>query len=155
MSDLDYLYLNRIFTHNANYGIEEGREFLARLHANGQYWLPILDPNVCLKRPQPLIILTEYRYTFPTQLTPVMRTPRMIAARLSISISRMATKLTTGLNGQGSLYGPTSPRTAVLNSTGPMSLSATSNNSSTMVGGWTFQTLLLGAPEAVALISSP
>jgi len=51
MSDLDYLYLNRIFTHNANYGIEEGREFLARLHANGQYWLPILDPNVCPQLP--------------------------------------------------------------------------------------------------------
>lgn len=46
MSDLDYLYLNRIFSHNANYGVDEGREFLARLHANGQYWLPILDPNV-------------------------------------------------------------------------------------------------------------
>ena len=50
-SDLDYLYLNRIFTHNANYGVEQGREFLARLHANGQYWLPILDPNVYVPDP--------------------------------------------------------------------------------------------------------
>jgi alpha-glucosidase len=49
--DLDYLYLNRIFTHNANYAVEEGREFLARLHANGQYWLPILDPNVYVPDP--------------------------------------------------------------------------------------------------------
>jgi alpha-glucosidase len=59
MSDLDYLYLNRIFTHNANYGVEEGREFLARLHANGQYWLPILDPNVCSKLPHSITSLTD------------------------------------------------------------------------------------------------
>lgn len=31
--------------------MDEGREFLARLHANGQYWLPILDPNVYVPDP--------------------------------------------------------------------------------------------------------
>lgn len=51
MSDLDYLYLNRIFSHNANYPVDEGREFLARIHAAGQYWLPILDPNVYVPDP--------------------------------------------------------------------------------------------------------
>jgi alpha-glucosidase (family GH31 glycosyl hydrolase) len=49
--DLDYLYLNRDFTHNANYAVDEGREFLARLHANGQYWMPILDPNIYVPDP--------------------------------------------------------------------------------------------------------
>lgn len=51
MNDLDYLYLNRIFSHNANYPVDQGREFLARLHAAGQYWLPILDPNVYVPDP--------------------------------------------------------------------------------------------------------
>ncbi|QIW98151.1 hypothetical protein AMS68_003669 [Peltaster fructicola] len=47
MSDLDYLKLNRIFTNNpGHYDIAPGQEFLARLHAAGQKYLPILDPNV-------------------------------------------------------------------------------------------------------------
>ena len=47
MNDLDYLDLNRIFTDNpGHYDIGEGVEFLARLHAAGQYYMPILDPNV-------------------------------------------------------------------------------------------------------------
>lgn len=45
--DLDYLELNRIFTHKVpQFDVATGKDFLARLHANGQYWLPILDPNV-------------------------------------------------------------------------------------------------------------
>jgi len=51
MNDLDYLYLNRDFTHNANYPVDEGKAFLERLHANGQYWLPILDPNIYVPDP--------------------------------------------------------------------------------------------------------
>ena len=46
MSDLDYLYLNRMFTSSEHYPVDEGQQFLAKLHANGQYWLPILDPHV-------------------------------------------------------------------------------------------------------------
>jgi alpha-glucosidase len=46
-NDLDYLYLNRLFTtDNERYNLEEGKAFLDRLHANGQYYFPILDPNV-------------------------------------------------------------------------------------------------------------
>jgi len=51
MNDLDYLYLNRDFTNNPNYPAEEGREFLDRLHARGQYYLPILDPNIYVPDP--------------------------------------------------------------------------------------------------------
>lgn len=51
MNDLDYLDLNRIFTDNANYPVDEGRVFLDRLHANGQYYLPILDPDVYVPDP--------------------------------------------------------------------------------------------------------
>lgn len=51
-NDLDYLQLNRIFTDNpGHYGATEGREFLDRLHANGQYYFPILDPNVYAPSP--------------------------------------------------------------------------------------------------------
>lgn len=46
MNDLDYLYLNRDFTNNPNYPADEGREFLERLHARGQYYMPLLDPNI-------------------------------------------------------------------------------------------------------------
>ncbi|KAI1858944.1 uncharacterized protein JN550_012302 [Neoarthrinium moseri] len=46
-NDLDYLLQYRDFTNDPNtYPIPEGREFLARLHANGQYWMPIVDPNI-------------------------------------------------------------------------------------------------------------
>lgn len=46
-NDLDYLFQYRIFSHDNNtYPVNEGRDFLARLHAGGQYWMPILDPNV-------------------------------------------------------------------------------------------------------------
>jgi alpha-glucosidase len=49
---LDYLFQYRIFTHDKNtYPIDEGTEFLAKLHANGQYWMPILDPNVYVPGP--------------------------------------------------------------------------------------------------------
>jgi alpha-glucosidase len=51
-NDLDYLFQYRIFTHDNNtYPIDEGKEFLAKLHANGQYWMPILDPNVYVPAP--------------------------------------------------------------------------------------------------------
>jgi alpha-glucosidase len=51
-SDLDYLYMNRIFTNDPiAYPLAEGQEFLARLHANGQYWMPILDPQVYVPDP--------------------------------------------------------------------------------------------------------
>ncbi|KAH4392436.1 alpha-glucosidase [Parastagonospora nodorum] len=51
-NDLDYLFQYRIFSHDNNtYPIGEGKEFIARLHANGQYWMPILDPNVYVPAP--------------------------------------------------------------------------------------------------------
>lgn len=51
-NDLDYLFQYRIFTHDNNtYPIHEGKEFLAKLHANGQYWMPILDLNVYVPAP--------------------------------------------------------------------------------------------------------
>ena len=52
MNDLDYLKLNRDFTDNpGHYDIGLGIEFLDRLHANGQYYLPILDPNIHVPNP--------------------------------------------------------------------------------------------------------
>lgn len=52
MSDLDYLKMNQIFTLNpGHYDQASGRQFLDKLHANGQYWLPILDPNVYVPNP--------------------------------------------------------------------------------------------------------
>lgn len=52
MNDLDYLKMNRDFTDNpGHYDVDQGREFLERLHANGQYYLPILDPNVYIPNP--------------------------------------------------------------------------------------------------------
>jgi alpha-glucosidase len=51
-NDLDYLDLNRVFTNNnETYGLDEGKAFLDRLHANGQYYFPILDPNVYVPDP--------------------------------------------------------------------------------------------------------
>ncbi|KAF2645172.1 hypothetical protein P280DRAFT_391630 [Massarina eburnea CBS 473.64] len=51
-NDLDYLLQYRIFTHDNNtYPVPQGQEFLTRLHANGQYWMPILDPNVYVPDP--------------------------------------------------------------------------------------------------------
>lgn len=53
MSDLDYLKMNRDFTLNpGHYDLEEGRQFLARLHANGQHWLPILNAQIYAPNPQ-------------------------------------------------------------------------------------------------------
>lgn len=52
MNDLDYLEVNRIFTDNpGHYDVGPGKEFLDRLHANGQYYMPILDPNVYIPNP--------------------------------------------------------------------------------------------------------
>lgn len=52
MNDLDYLDVNRIFTNNpGHYDLDEGKAFLDRLHAAGQYYLPILDPNVYIPNP--------------------------------------------------------------------------------------------------------
>ncbi|TKA74673.1 hypothetical protein B0A55_04709 [Friedmanniomyces simplex] len=52
MSDLDYLKMNRDFTDNpGHYDIGPGKEFLDRLHANGQYYVPILDPNIYVPDP--------------------------------------------------------------------------------------------------------
>ena len=51
-SDLDYLLLNRDFTNNpGHYDLAEGQAFLDRLHAAGQYWFPILDPNIYVPDP--------------------------------------------------------------------------------------------------------
>ncbi|KAH3916689.1 alpha-glucosidase [Parastagonospora nodorum] len=51
-NDLDYLFQYRIFSHDNNtYPIGEAIEFIARLHANGQYWMPILDPSVYVPAP--------------------------------------------------------------------------------------------------------
>ncbi|KAK5683676.1 hypothetical protein LTR17_027282 [Elasticomyces elasticus] len=52
MSDLDYLKVDRDFTDNpGHYDVEPGKEFLGRLHANGQHYMPILDPNICVPDP--------------------------------------------------------------------------------------------------------
>lgn len=51
-NDLDYLLQYRNFKNDQNaYPLAEGKEFLARLHANGQYWMPILDPNIYVPDP--------------------------------------------------------------------------------------------------------
>ena len=52
MNDLDYLKMNRDFTNNpGRYDIRPGKAFLDKLHAAGQYYLPILDPNVYAPNP--------------------------------------------------------------------------------------------------------
>lgn len=52
MNDLDYLKVNRDFTNNpGHYDVAPGKEFLAKLHAAGQYYLPILDPNIYVPNP--------------------------------------------------------------------------------------------------------
>lgn len=52
MNDLDYLKMNRDFTDNpGHYDLAEGTKFLERLHAAGQYYLPILDPNIYVPNP--------------------------------------------------------------------------------------------------------
>lgn len=52
MSDLDYLKEYRDFTNNpVTYPSQEFHAFLDRLHANGQYWMPILDPNIYAPNP--------------------------------------------------------------------------------------------------------
>lgn len=46
-NDLDYLDFNRLFTYSpSHYPRDQGLAFLDQLHAAGQYWFPILDPNV-------------------------------------------------------------------------------------------------------------
>ncbi|KAK3656414.1 hypothetical protein LTR56_003117 [Elasticomyces elasticus] len=61
MSDLDYLKVNRDFTNNpGHYDIEPGKEFLERLHANGQHYMPILDPNIYVPDP------TNFSDAYPT-----------------------------------------------------------------------------------------
>lgn len=52
MNDLDYLKMSRDFTDNpGHYDVAEGQAFLDRLHAAGQYYLPILDPNIYVPNP--------------------------------------------------------------------------------------------------------
>lgn len=52
MNDLDYLKMNRDFTNNpSHYDVDPGKDFLDRLHAAGQYYLPILDPNIYVPNP--------------------------------------------------------------------------------------------------------
>ncbi|EME39908.1 glycoside hydrolase family 31 protein [Dothistroma septosporum NZE10] len=52
MNDLDYMEMNRIYTLNkGHYDQKEGEAFLEKLHANGQYYLPLLDPNVYAPNP--------------------------------------------------------------------------------------------------------
>ena len=51
-NDLDYLKMNRDFTDNpGHYDLVRGQAFLERLHAAGQYYFPILDPNVYVPDP--------------------------------------------------------------------------------------------------------
>jgi len=52
MNDLDYLKVNRDFTNNpGHYDVIPGQEFLAKLHASGRYYMPILDPNIYVPNP--------------------------------------------------------------------------------------------------------
>ncbi|EMC96216.1 glycoside hydrolase family 31 protein [Baudoinia panamericana UAMH 10762] len=52
MNDLDYLKMNRDFTNNpGHYDVAPGKVFLDQLHANGQYYMPILDPNIYVPNP--------------------------------------------------------------------------------------------------------
>ncbi|KAL9079123.1 MAG: hypothetical protein Q9157_001963 [Trypethelium eluteriae] len=50
-NDLDYLKMNRDFTLSPHYPEDEGQEFLRKLHAAGQYYMPILDPNIYVPDP--------------------------------------------------------------------------------------------------------
>ena len=51
-NDLDYLKLNRPFSNNpGHYDADEGRTFLETLHANGQYYFPILGPGIYAPNP--------------------------------------------------------------------------------------------------------
>lgn len=52
MNDLDYLKLNRDFTNNlGHYDVTQGIDFLDKLHAAGQHYMPILDPNIYVPNP--------------------------------------------------------------------------------------------------------
>lgn len=47
MNDLDYLQMNRDFENSpSHYPTAEGQAFLKALHDRGQYYIPILDPNI-------------------------------------------------------------------------------------------------------------
>lgn len=51
-NDLDYLQMNRDFQNSpSHYPTSEGEAFLERLHAAGQYYFPILDPNIYVPDP--------------------------------------------------------------------------------------------------------
>lgn len=51
-SDLDYLREYRDFTNShVTYPTNEFRAFVERLHANGQYYMPIVDPNIYAPNP--------------------------------------------------------------------------------------------------------
>lgn len=60
-SYLDCLKLNRDFTNNPrHYDFAPGQAFLERLHAAGEYYMPILDPNIYVPNP------TNASDTYPT-----------------------------------------------------------------------------------------
>lgn len=60
MTDLDPFVLNRLFTLNDHYNAQEGAAFLSQLHANGQYYLPILDPHIYVPAPDNATDVASY-----------------------------------------------------------------------------------------------
>lgn len=60
MTDLDPFFLNRAFTLNERYNAQDGKVFLDRLHANGQYYLPIGNPHIYTPAPDNATDVASY-----------------------------------------------------------------------------------------------
>ena len=135
MNDLDYLKLNRDFSNNpGHYDIEPGIRFLERLHANGQYYLPILD----------LISLFQIPRTLATPTRPTIGEPNwrhIFAMGMTVSISE--------INGLVSAFSLTS-LSLKLNDSGQNRFGNFTKSSHSMASGLTSQTPYPSAP-AVAV----
>jgi len=74
-TDIDYMFQYRDFTvDNNTFSIEQGQQFLSRLHANGQHYIPIVDSAIY--RPNPENASDAYdTYTRGADLDVYMRNP--------------------------------------------------------------------------------
>jgi len=53
LADIDYMKRYRDFTHDTGrFSYEEGAQFLAKLHANGQHHVPIVDSAIYAPNPE-------------------------------------------------------------------------------------------------------
>lgn len=51
-TDIDYMFQYRDFTNDNNtFSVQQGMDFLARLHANGQHYIPIVDSAIYIPNP--------------------------------------------------------------------------------------------------------